>query len=110
MSEIDALHNKIGQILVDSGPTDAEKMVVRVDLPLDGDMYEYKFNYYDASKDKGWFVPDKNAIRDLRLTLLEMRQFFVDKDMTNGHPPWVGCEITIDLVNSKINISLDYGD
>lgn len=42
MEELDDLHSKIGQLLVDAGPKNAKKITVRAKLPLDGESCEYE--------------------------------------------------------------------
>ena len=37
MNELDDLHNKIGQLLVDAGPANAMKIIARAKLSLDGE-------------------------------------------------------------------------
>ncbi|HEN3637551.1 TPA: hypothetical protein U5E40_002178 [Yersinia enterocolitica] len=110
MNELDDLHNKIGQLLIDAGPIDADKIIARARLPLDGESCEYEYDYIDQKGEKGWFVPDKVASYDLRLLLVKMRNFYIQNNMTNGKPAWIGCEIAIDIPEEKISISLQYDD
>lgn len=110
MNELDDLHNKIGQLLVDAGPENAKKIIVRSNLPLDGESCEYEYDYIDQEDNSDWFVPDKLASYDLRLLLVEMRSFYIKNNMTNGKPGWTSCEITVDIPEEKINISFLYDD
>lgn len=110
MNELDDLHNKIGQLLVDAGPSDAEEIIARAKLPLDGESCEYEYDYLDGQGKKDWFVPDKLASHHLRLLLVKMRDFYIQNNMTNGKPAWISCEITVDIPAAKINISFQYND
>lgn len=110
MKELDDLHNKIGQLLVDAGPVNATKIIVRAKLPLDGESCEYEYDYLDQEGNGDWFVPDKLASHDLRLLLVKMRDFYIQNNMTNGRLGWTGCEITVDILEEKININLQYDD
>ncbi len=64
MNELDDLHNKIGQLLVDAGPANAMKIIARAKLSLDGESCEYEYDYLDQEGDEDWFVPDKLASHD----------------------------------------------
>ncbi|MFP1757690.1 hypothetical protein ACLEEB_02725 [Lonsdalea quercina] len=110
MNELDDLHNKIGQLLVDAGPENAKKIIACAKLPLDGESCEYEYDYIDQEDEKTWFVPDKLASYDLRLLLVEMRDFYIKNNMTNGKPAWTACQIIIDIPEEKINISFQYDD
>lgn len=110
MKELDDLHNKIGQLLVDAGPANAKKIIVRAKLALDGESCEYEYDYIDQDDHEDWFVPDKLASYDLRLLLVRMRNFHLQNNMTNGKPAWKNCEIIIDIPKGKININFSYND
>ncbi|EOM8399870.1 hypothetical protein, partial [Escherichia coli] len=110
MNELDDLHNKIGQLLVDAGPANAMKIIARAKLSLDGESCEYEYDYLDQEGDEDWFVPDKLASHDLRLLLVKMRDFYIQNNMTNGKPAWIGCEIIVDIPEEKISINFQYDD
>ncbi|MEI9582309.1 hypothetical protein, partial [Enterobacter asburiae] len=82
MNELDDLHNKIGQLLVDAGPANVMKLIARAKLSLDGESCEYVYDYLDQEGDEDWFVPDKLASHDLRLLLVKMRDFYIQNNMT----------------------------
>ena len=81
MNELDDLHNKIGQLLVDAGPANAMKIIARAKLSLDGESCEYEYDYLDQEGDEDWFVPDKLASHDLRLLLVKMRDFYIRRPL-----------------------------
>lgn len=45
MSDLDDLHNKIAQLLVDAGPAEAKKIIARAKLALDGESCELPYQY-----------------------------------------------------------------
>ncbi|KAA1174529.1 MULTISPECIES: hypothetical protein [Photorhabdus] len=104
------IYQKIGQLLVDAGPSDAQKMIVRAKLFPENDGCKYEFDYIDENGELGWFSPDSKAPGDLTELLVQLRSFFVDNNLTNGKPAWSGCEITVDLDKMKINIDFKYDD
>jgi len=110
MSELDVLHKKIGQLLVNAGPADAKTIIARAKLALDGESCEYEYDYIDQHDNEDWFVPDKLASYHLRLQLVNLRDYYMQNNMTNGKASWTGCEITIDIPAEKISISLKYDD
>lgn len=110
MNELEDLHNKIGQLLINAGPENAKKIIARAKLPLDSESCEYEYDYIDQEDSSDWFIPDKLASYDLRLLLVEMRNFYIKNNMTNGEPAWTVCEITIDIPEEKININFQYDD
>ncbi|HHB7050235.1 TPA: hypothetical protein ACN7KQ_001183 [Klebsiella pneumoniae] len=110
MNNLDALHSKIGQLLVNTGPKNAKEIIARAKLSLDGESCEYEYDYIDQEDNEDWFVPDKLASYDLRLLLVEMRDFYIKKNMTNGKSAWTSCEIIVDIPAAKIYISFQYDD
>lgn len=110
MEELDDLHSKIGQLLVDAGPKNAKKITVRAKLPLDGESCEYEYDYINQKDSEDWFVPDKLTSHDLRLLLIRMRGFYIQNNMTNGKPAWTSCEIIVDIPEEKISLNFQYDD
>jgi hypothetical protein len=112
VNNLDALHSKIGQLLVDTGPKNAKEIIARAKLSLDGQSceYEYEYDYIDQEDNEDWFVPDKLASYDLRLLLVEMRDFYIKNNMTNGKSTWTSCEIIVDIPAAKVCISFQYDD
>lgn len=110
MKDLDVIHNKIGQILVNAGPDNAQKIVTRAKLSLDGGVCDYEFDYVDKGGNEDWFIPDKLAGYDLRLLLVELRNFYIKNNLTNGKAAWSECEIVIDLKVSKIFFDFKYDD
>nr|MCD4231344.1 hypothetical protein [Escherichia coli] len=44
------------------------------------------------------------------LLLVKMRDFYIQNNMTNGKPAWIGCEIIVDIPEEKISINFQYDD
>ena len=105
---IDDLYNKIGQILVMSCPDDAVKIVTGIEIAEENDAVGYFFNYYDNKNNKKEFKPVSKARDDIFYTMLELKKYFIDNNLTNGKPIWAGCIVEIDIKNSKINFEFKY--
>lgn len=101
---------RIGQILYDCGPRDAQKIIARAELFSENDGGKYEFDYFDENGDLDWFDPDGRAVADLTDVLIAYKRFFLEHNMTNGKPIWSKCEITVDIPEEKINISFQYDD
>ncbi|EOF9308931.1 TPA: hypothetical protein ACU9Y0_000213 [Enterobacter cloacae] len=76
----------------------------------DNDGGTYEFDYVDGNGDLDWFSPDGRAVADLTDALVAYKNFFLENNMTNGKPIWSKCEITVDIPEEKISISLHYDD
>jgi hypothetical protein len=110
MRDLEDLHNQIAQLLVNAGPTDAKTIIARAKLALDGESCEYEYDYIDQRDNENWFVPDKLASYHLRLLLVNLRDYYIQNNMTNGKALWTGCDITVEIPAEKISISLKYDD
>ena len=105
---IDDLYNKIGQILVMSCPDDAVKIVTGIEIADEHDAAGYYFYYFDKKNNKKHFLPDPDATDDIFHTMLELKKYFLDNNLTNGEQIWTGCIVEIDIKNSKINFEFKY--
>lgn len=108
--QVQNLERKIGQILYDCGPQNAHKIIVRAEVFAENDGDTYEFVYIDENGNLDWFSPDGRAVADLTDALVAYKKFFLENNMTNGKPVWSKCEITVDIPEEKINISLKYDD
>jgi len=104
------IHQRIGQILFNCGPSNALKLIVRAEIFPENDGGKYEFDYLDESGNLDWFDPDGRAIADLTDALVELKKYFIDNKMTNGMTVWSKCEITLDVPKEKINIRVQYDD
>lgn len=104
------LEQKIGQILCNCGPENAQKIIVRAEIFDENDGGKYEFDYIDDNGELDWFSPDGRAVADLTDALVAYKLFFLDNHLTDGKPIWSKCEIIIDIPKGKIGINLQYGD
>lgn len=107
LSERD-LYNDIAQILINTGPDVAKKIIMNAKLWPEGDVCEFDFAYIANDNQKNWFDPDANATSDLRKVLVELRKFYINNNLTNGKPIWHGCEVVVDLEKNKIHVDFKY--
>ena len=105
---IDDLYNKIGQILVMSCPDDAVKIITKIEIVEENDVATYVFIYFDNKNNRKQFVPDPQVTNDIFHSMLELKKYFLDNNLTNGKPIWEGCIVEIDIKNSKINFEFKY--
>lgn len=101
-------YQKIGQLLFDAGPQEAQKIIVRAELFPEGDGGQYEFDFYDREGRLNWFSPDAHATGDLTEILVGLRSFFVENSMCENGDFWSGCEITLDLVTMKLDVNFNY--
>ncbi|HFF8525197.1 MULTISPECIES: hypothetical protein [Providencia] len=104
------IYQKIGQILVSSGPSNAKKVIVRADLFRERDGCTYEFDYINKSNELNWYDPDSKAVSELTDALEELRSFYIDNIQPRKKSFWSGCEITLNLETMKINIDFKYED
>lgn len=105
---INDLYNKIGQILVSSYPDDAVKIITKIEIIEENDVATYVFIYFDNKNNRKQFVPDSKVTNDIFYTMLELKKYFHDNNLTNGKPIWAGCIVEIDIKNSKIDFEFKY--
>jgi len=53
-------------------------------------------------------LPDPDATDDIFHSMLELKKYFLDNNLTNGEQIWTGCIVEIDIKNSKINFEFKY--
>ena len=53
-------------------------------------------------------MPDPDATDDIFHSMLELKKYFLDNNLTNGEQIWTGCIVEIDIKNSKINFEFKY--
>ncbi|WP_244182147.1 hypothetical protein [Proteus terrae] len=72
------IYQKIGQLLIDSSPSDAKKIIVRAQLFCERNGCTYEFDYVDKNNELNWYDPDGKAINDLTDILEDLRSFYID--------------------------------
>ncbi|XKM13541.1 DUF600 family protein [Orbaceae bacterium ac157xtp] len=104
------IHNKIGQLLFNIAPMDAIKIYLKAEVSLENDHCKLVFYYSDhKGKEKPIMLTDDSSIDDEVFSeLIKLKQYTIDNNLTNGHPIWIGCIVTVDIENSKINIEFKY--
>lgn len=103
------LYQKIGQLLVDAGPADAQKLIVRAELFSEGDGGRYEFDYVDKMGALNWFDPDARAVGDLTKLLVKLREYYLENKLTAGEPAWTGCVISLNVDEMKFGVEFIYG-
>jgi len=103
------MYQKIGQLLVDAGPSDAQKLIVRAEIFPEGDGGKYEFDYVDGAGELNWFDPDGRAVGDLTELLVQLRKYFATS-LTPGAGVWTGCEICLSVDDMKFGIEFTYVD
>ncbi|WP_417695934.1 hypothetical protein [Pseudomonas sp.] len=104
------LYQRIGQLLLDAGPSDARKIVVRARLFAEGDGGSYEFDYFDKVNHSSWFDPDSRAVGDLTELLVDLRGFYVGNGLCQNVKAWSSCAVTLDVEEMKISIHYNYDD
>lgn len=104
------IYQRIGRLLVDAGPADAQKIIVRAELFSEGDGGKYEFDYVNESGKLNWFDPDGRAVGDLTELLVKLREYFSVNNLTSGKEEWTGCVISLDVSENKFGIEFTYGD
>ena len=107
MDEKGILH-KIGQILYESDPVEAQKIIVRAELFVEGDGGRYEFDYVDSSGQIDWFDPDGRTVRELTNRLLELKANHINSGLCTADSPWSACVIELNLSNVRISFNMSY--
>lgn len=103
------IYNDIGQILFNIAPNDAKKVILQAEFVPEGDVCTFLYDYVDINDDIQWFENGSaQASGELMDYLIELKRYTLDNNLTNGHPIWTGCIVTVDIENSKINIEFKY--
>ena len=72
------IYQDISQILLNTSPDDAVKVIVRAKLFPEGDGGEYEFDYIDSAGTNDWFDPYDGAVSDLTPLIVELRKYYLD--------------------------------
>ncbi|MET3454837.1 hypothetical protein [Pseudomonas kilonensis] len=104
------LYQKIGQLLLDAGPSEAQEIVVRARLFAEDDGGSYEFDYFDKANRSSWFDPDSKAVGDLTELLVELRSYYIGNGLCQAGTAWSSCTVTLDVEKMKISIDYNYDD
>ena len=102
------LNNEIGQLLFKSSPNGAKKVIAQLEFSPEMDVCRYLFDYYNQNDELNWYLLDDDITDPLIDTVTELRQYYIDNNLTNGLPAWRGCIITVDIENAKIDFEFKY--
>lgn len=103
------IYQKIGQLLVNAGPSNAARIVVRAEIFPEDDGGKYEFDYLDETGDLDWFDPDGRAVSELTDLLVQLKYYFKSEGLTQRASGWTNAVITLDVKEMKISIEFDYG-
>ena len=104
----DQLNNEIGQLLFKSSPNGAKKVIAQLEFTPEMDACTCIFDYYNQNDELNWYTLDTDITSPLIDTIRELRQYYIDNNLTNGLPAWRGCIITVDIENAKIDFEFKY--
>ena len=102
------LNNDIGQLLFKSSPNGAKRVIARLEFTPEMDACTYLFDYYNQNDELNWYLLDDDITIPLIDTVTELRQYYIDNNLTNGLPAWRGCIITVDIENANIDFEFKY--
>ncbi|MBI0029355.1 hypothetical protein H3S88_11655 [Gilliamella sp. B14448G11] len=104
----DQLNNEIGQLLFKSSPNGAKKVIAQLEFTPEMDACTCIFDYYNQNDELNWYTLNSDITSPLIKAVRELRQYYIDNNLTNGLPVWRGCIITVDIENAKIDFEFKY--
>ena len=104
----DQLNNEIGQLLFKSSPNGAKRVIAQLEFTPEMDACTCIFDYYNQNDELNWYTLDTDITSPLIDMVRELRQYYIDNNLTNGLPAWRGCIITVDIENAKIDFEFKY--
>ena len=102
--------NEIGSLLYGIAPDDAQKIIMRASLSDESDTCEYEYDYIDNENTLKWLTAGGGANTNMLHNLVELQNYYIENNLTNGLPVWKSCEATLDLEKMQINIHFKYED
>ena len=104
----DQLNNEIGQLLFKSSPNGAKKVIAQLEFTPEMDACTCIFDYYNQNDELNWYTLNSDITSPLIKAVRDLRQYYIDNNLTNGLPAWIGCIITVDIENAKIDFEFKY--
>lgn len=103
------IYNDIGQLLFNISPKNSKKIILQAEFSPEGDVCTFLYDYVDTKNNTMWFENESAQVSGKLMDyLLELKQYTLDNNLSNGYPIWTGCIVTVDIENSKINIDFKY--
>ncbi|KES19238.1 hypothetical protein GASC598B02_013240, partial [Gilliamella apicola SCGC AB-598-B02] len=104
----DQLNNEIGQLLFKSSPNGAKRVIAQLEFTPEMDACTCIFDYYNQNDELNWYTLNSDITSPLIKAVRELRQYYIDNNLTNGLPVWRGCIITVDIENANIDFEFKY--
>lgn len=104
------IYKDIGTVLYSIAPDEAKKIIMRAELSPENDHCKYEYDYLNAADEIQWLTAGGRANTDILRYLVELRNYYIENNLTNGRPAWHGCEVTLDIEKMKLNIDFRYDD
>ena len=83
---------------------------MRANLSVEGDTCEYEYDYLDNENSLKWITAGGGVNTNMLHYLVELQNYYIENNLTNGLPVWKACEATLDLEKMKISIDFKYED
>ncbi|MHA6913330.1 hypothetical protein ACQUJO_09360 [Ralstonia pseudosolanacearum] len=95
---------EVGQLLYDSAPDGAKKIVLRAEISTEGNHAKFEFDSIDSKGEASWFTGGGALNRSLLGLLVQHRDFFVSQNQ----PPWKTLSYTLDVEKGRFSIQISY--
>ncbi|OVZ94939.1 hypothetical protein CBW54_00550 [Yersinia kristensenii] len=111
MSIENDLYVRIGGALYNEAPENARIILLNAELSPENDHAKFLFDYVDNEGNKDWFSPENpQTDSELMDCLIQLRNYYVENNLTNDRPAWHSCEVTFDVEHMKLSIEFQYDE
>ena len=101
------IENRIGQTLFDISPNKAKKIIMKSLISPENDHGKFAFSFLSESG-REESISGSDIIDEMLKLLVELKQYYLDNNLTNGQPIWLGSEVSVDLEKMKIHFDMKY--
>ncbi|MBJ9977592.1 hypothetical protein IAE35_18085 [Pseudomonas sp. S75] len=109
MSTDQEIYQRLGEILSAVVPQQAQWVSVEVELSPTGDHAKLFYDYQAEGSEPQWFVPEPARVdHDIRLLLIQLREYFAGSNLFERDKPWARCMIKLDLQTGKLAADFKY--